>query len=84
MQTPSLLTLIPLLAFQKRPLTAAYEILRLEALLSSHRELVNKLPDAKHIVTEKSGHNVPIEQPELVVDTIRQIVEGRRVAQLDR
>ena len=78
MQTPSLLTLIPLLAFQKRPLTAAYEILRLEALLSSHRELVNKLPDAKHIVTEKSGHNIQREQPQLVAQAIQEIAEQVR------
>jgi pimeloyl-ACP methyl ester carboxylesterase len=50
----------------------------LDALLSSHKELVSKLPNAKHVLTEKSGHNIPNEQPELVVQAVQEIVEQNR------
>ena len=33
------------------------------------------IPGSKLIVTNRSGHNVPIEQPELVVETIRDVIE---------
>ena len=40
-----------------------------------HEEWVAKLPKGKHIITEDSGHMVPFEQPELIVDEIRKMVE---------
>jgi pimeloyl-ACP methyl ester carboxylesterase len=48
--------------------------------LKFHDEWVGKLPNGKHIVTEDSSHMVPYEQPELIVDEIRKMVEqtGRR------
>jgi pimeloyl-ACP methyl ester carboxylesterase len=46
-----------------------------EALLKSHIELVNNLPKSKHIVTDKSGHNIQQEEPSLVVQAIQEIVE---------
>ncbi|EEF57075.1 alpha/beta fold hydrolase [Pedosphaera parvula] len=46
--------------------------------LKFHQEWVDKLPNAQHIITEKSGHVVPFEEPELVVSAIRQVVEQAR------
>jgi pimeloyl-ACP methyl ester carboxylesterase len=49
--------------------------------LKFHTEWLEKIPNAKHIVTEDSGHMVPFEQPELVVQAVRELVgkvnEGR-------
>lgn len=46
-----------------------------DALLKSHQEWVERFPNGKHIVTEKSGHMVPFEQPELVIQAVREVVE---------
>lgn len=50
----------------------------LEALLKSHAELVNHLPNAKHVLTDKSGHNIQREQPQLVVQAVQEIIEQIR------
>jgi pimeloyl-ACP methyl ester carboxylesterase len=50
----------------------------LEALLKSHKELVSKLPNAKHVLTETSGHNIQREQPQLVVQAIQELTEQVR------
>jgi pimeloyl-ACP methyl ester carboxylesterase len=34
------------------------------------------IPDSRLIVTNRSGHNVAIEQPELVIATIREAVDA--------
>ncbi len=44
--------------------------------LEAHREWVSGLPNGHLIVTENSGHNVPIEEDELVIDTIRRALEA--------
>jgi pimeloyl-ACP methyl ester carboxylesterase len=36
---------------------------------------LDTIPGSRLVVTDRSGHNVPIEQPELVVATIRQVVD---------
>ena len=41
-------------------------------------ELAALLPDAKHVVATESDHYIQIEQPELVVDAVRQVVEAVR------
>ena len=43
--------------------------------LKFHSEWVEKLPKGRHIITEDSSHMVPFEQPELIVQTIREMVE---------
>jgi pimeloyl-ACP methyl ester carboxylesterase len=43
--------------------------------LKSHKEWLCKVPDAKHVVTERSGHGIILQEPELVVETIREMVE---------
>jgi pimeloyl-ACP methyl ester carboxylesterase len=46
--------------------------------LKFHQEWVDRLPNGRHIITEKSGHGVPFEEPELVINTIREMVEQTR------
>jgi pimeloyl-ACP methyl ester carboxylesterase len=46
----------------------------------NHEELARRFPQVRHVVTEKSGHGIQVEQPELVVDLIREVVERARRA----
>jgi len=39
-------------------------------------DLVKLSTNSKQIIAEKSGHNIHHDQPELVVDAIRQVVEA--------
>ena len=41
-------------------------------------ELAAQSSNGKRIVAEKSGHLIQIDQPELVIDAIRQVVEAAR------
>ena len=43
--------------------------------LKFHREWVEKLPKGRLVVTEKSGHGIPFEEPELVVTEVRRMVD---------
>jgi len=40
----------------------------------AYKKWLDTIPGARLIVTDHSGHNIPIEQPELVVETVRQVV----------
>jgi pimeloyl-ACP methyl ester carboxylesterase len=40
-----------------------------------HRRWMDTIPGSRLITTHRSGHNVFLEQPTLVVDTIREVVE---------
>jgi len=40
--------------------------------------LASLLPDARHEIATESEHTVQVEQPELVVETIRAVVEAVR------
>jgi len=46
-----------------------------KAKLKFHGQWVEQFPKGKLLIAEESGHMVPFEQPEIVVDAIRQIVE---------
>ncbi|HLX70473.1 MAG TPA: alpha/beta hydrolase [Verrucomicrobiae bacterium] len=46
-----------------------------QAWLRFHTEWLEKIPDAKHIVTQDSGHAVQLEEPELVIQAVREVVE---------
>jgi pimeloyl-ACP methyl ester carboxylesterase len=49
-----------------------------EALwLQLQRELAQLVPGSRHVITQ-SGHNIPDEQPELVLDAIRDVVHAVR------
>ena len=41
-------------------------------------ELVALSPQGKQVIAEKSGHYIQIDQPELVIDAIREVVEAAR------
>ena len=43
-----------------------------------HTEWLRKIPRATHIVTEKSGHYLHVDEPELVINAISNIVAGVR------
>ena len=42
--------------------------------LKFHQEWVDKIPGAQHIVTEKTGHGIPFQEPELLVNAISNMV----------
>jgi pimeloyl-ACP methyl ester carboxylesterase len=46
-------------------------------------ELAQLSPSGKFMVAEKSGHKIHIDQPELVVEVIRQVVEAARMKILE-
>jgi pimeloyl-ACP methyl ester carboxylesterase len=46
-------------------------------------ELAQLSPSGKYMVAEKSGHRIHIDQPELVVEVIRQVVEAARMKILE-
>jgi len=53
----------------------------IEAESLEYREWMDTIPRSRLIVTTRSGHNVPIEEPDLVVETIRHVVEEARSRQ---
>lgn len=42
--------------------------------LNLHNEWSRHLPNARHIITDKSGHYIQIEEPKLVIEAIQQII----------
>lgn len=42
--------------------------------LRLHKEWLKQLPNARHIITEKSGHYIQVDEPALVIDAIRQML----------
>ena len=50
----------------------------LEAESVEYAEWLETIPGSRLITTNRSGHNVALEQPELVVATIRQAVDVAR------
>jgi pimeloyl-ACP methyl ester carboxylesterase len=54
------------------------------AKLKFHREWVEKIPGGRLIITENSGHGIPFEEPELVIKTIRDVVNHTRLANVSR
>lgn len=45
------------------------------AKLRFHQQWVDKIPTARLIITKNSGHGVPFEEPELIVEAIRQVAQ---------
>ena len=52
----------------------------IDAESRAYRSWVDAIPGAHLVITDWSGHNVPIEQPDLVIETIREVVETARTA----
>jgi pimeloyl-ACP methyl ester carboxylesterase len=50
----------------------------IDAESRAYRSWVDAIPAARLVITDRSGHNVPIEQPDLVIETIREVVGAAR------
>ena len=48
------------------------------AWTASQDEFAGLQPDTPHVIATKSSHNVQIEEPQLVIDAIKQVVERAR------
>jgi len=49
----------------------------MEQVMYDHQaEVAQLVPDAKHIIAEESGHNIHQDQPELVIEAIRMVVNA--------
>lgn len=48
----------------------------IDAESRAYKAWLDTIPGARLVVTHDSGHNVPIEQPELVVETVREVVRA--------
>jgi pimeloyl-ACP methyl ester carboxylesterase len=51
------------------------------AAWASMQELVQNATNGKLIVAEKSGHYIPFDRPDVVIDAIHQVVESVRIQQ---
>jgi pimeloyl-ACP methyl ester carboxylesterase len=47
-----------------------------EVWLGMQAELASLSSDSTHIIAEESGHNIHVDQPELVIDAIQQVTEA--------
>jgi pimeloyl-ACP methyl ester carboxylesterase len=47
-------------------------------MLALQDDLAQLVPNARHVIATESGHNIHQDQPELVIEAIRQVVEGVR------
>jgi protein gp37 len=45
---------------------------------AAQERLAKLVPNAKHITNTNSGHEIHKEQPQLVIDSIRQVVDAVR------
>jgi hypothetical protein len=50
--------------------------------LPLQRDLASLVPDAQFVVAEESGHFVQVQQPDLVIEAIRQVVDAVRNPQI--
>jgi pimeloyl-ACP methyl ester carboxylesterase len=46
--------------------------------IASNKRWVESLPRGRHVVSDKTGHGVQVEQPDLVIDLIREVVVKAR------
>ncbi len=46
--------------------------------LEMHRELLGLSTNSIHVISEESDHAIPRNQPDLITDAIRQVVEAIR------
>jgi pimeloyl-ACP methyl ester carboxylesterase len=51
-----------------------------EAWRAMQAELVALSPTGKQIIADRSGHNIHLDQPQLVIDAVRETVESARAA----
>jgi pimeloyl-ACP methyl ester carboxylesterase len=55
------------------PIAAEEQLLR-----DLHEEIARLVPNGRHVVAEGSGHDIHMEQPDLVVEAIREVVAAVR------
>jgi pimeloyl-ACP methyl ester carboxylesterase len=48
--------------------------------LTMHRRFAARIPGARHIISQKSGHGLANTEPELVVSAVREIFDQIRIA----
>jgi len=46
--------------------------------IEKHKEWLATVPGSKHIVFEKAAHFIQLQQPALVIDTIKQVATHPR------
>jgi len=46
--------------------------------VEKHDEWISKVAGGKHIKVEKSGHFIQGEQPQIVIDAIKQVIDQAR------
>ena len=56
----------------------ALESIRIEARINGCKEWLKKVPQGKLIITDKSGHDIPNDEPELVIDAIKQVIANTK------
>jgi pimeloyl-ACP methyl ester carboxylesterase len=76
------LDLLPFVEDGTLPLTAdeaeAFGKLLFQAFVDARADLVSQVPGARHITDTDSGHYVHQEQPQLVIDSVREVVNAAR------
>ena len=77
------LDILPFVKDGTLPLTAdkaeAFGKLLFQAFVDARSDLVSQVPGARHITDTHSGHYIHQEQPQLVIDSIREVVDAARV-----
>lgn len=57
----------------------SWPVEKMEAIMSNNQaEVARLVPGGKHIVAEKSGHNIHQDEPELVIEAVRMVVDAVR------
>jgi pimeloyl-ACP methyl ester carboxylesterase len=46
--------------------------------IAQHRALALRASAARHVVADRSTHWVQFDQPELIVEAVRELIESRR------
>src|SRR5206468_8095967 len=61
-----------------QPLPADFPAALDRAWHTGQDALATLAPNAKHTIATKSGHNIQVQEPQLVIDAIKQVVEAVR------
>jgi pimeloyl-ACP methyl ester carboxylesterase len=61
-----------------QPLPADFPAAFNKAWHTGQDALATLAPNAKHIIATKSGHDIQVQEPQLVIDAIKQVVEAVR------
>ncbi len=69
---------IPVIVLTRAPLKSGQAEKSEQLRIDLQNDLARRSTNSKHIIAEKSGHNIQDDQPEIVVDSIRQIMEATR------